>query len=1074
MAAAPAPRRRPRKKKDKGQTFESIKRAVDALGVELEQVAASSTDFDLRRAVGKMVAASAPNRRPLGAPGGPRVLGADEARAWMRRFLRLSLSAAGVAAVLGLLPDSVVSGAGRLFEDGPRRVDAALVVALFNTLGEVQRERVARRRGGAEPRPRPASAPGGRGRPRPASAPAARPAAWRTTNLRRLSNLHRGIHAVPVETRRDADIRRELADAKRSLERLARDARAAAPSPYAAHGAAMGKLLAAALHHEPGCLEAFPPGPLGPAAFDHLARRFLDVDGLRASPRALRRRRRARRRAPSAVALVDDVAALCEELAGAAAAGDAGAADRLRRLERSSRPRRTRSSGSADLAGAHADRAKASVLGRLGAAAAKKELKELEAVQDRCRRMQAAMLGNETSKTGATYARKSAYAARTPLARAKRKAAKLTGFDARIQGSIVATIAAQTIQRAGRKFLFRRLRAQMQRAQDEWYRLLEAKARKALARAMRAYKARRDHAKRVGSLQGKMEARARAVIGRCILRKVREDRKRRSADLEAALAAEAAAPPARQLSDDEAAIHVQARFRAIDTRARAAKDLRVADAKWGTSDPVCYVSFRGVRHCSRERPGAVLLRSRRGSATGGSYAPKGCAPPEGSFQKTLDDYKLVEQRNVNSQHKHNEQTQAYLEQIRGKKQDEGERSEEMDRRRELVRKHTLFSAHLDRALKFKMIEENQPFWMPPIVRSRDFDKFVAYPPKFQCFSHKTRAIEKTLHPCWNDACFVAGVDPESLLAFTVVDVDQGDNHDDFLGQVTVPMKVLRHADSLAVLAAEQLRRDRKAQGLDARGVRLKRKRQSLTMLMHVDRDMGRDVHGMIKVDAHLRGALLVHDAYKTLGKQTVPVVEPGAAKQVHLDDIHVPPTGHVWYRVWAAPRTTSVCGFVEMRCLRRSLITFWKPAWACLAFGRLRVYDHRGEAEPKLEIDMDHVDLVEAHKDHDEGDSFVLQVAGAGLHHFRVADIGHPIRSLQFSNWVRRLRRAAPRIPTNEFVASEASFAEYLGHAVKDPVTRPRRSQIREIQKRHDAEADAYREHRASVAAMRDAPFNED
>ena len=44
----------------------------------------------------------------------------------------------------------------------------------------------------------------------------------------------------------------------------------------------------------------------------------------------------------------------------------------------------------------------------------------------------------------------------------------------------------------------------------------------------------------------------------------------------------------------------------------------------------------------------------------------------------------MEQRNVNSQHKHNEQTQAYLEQIRGRKQDEGERSEEMDRRRELA------------------------------------------------------------------------------------------------------------------------------------------------------------------------------------------------------------------------------------------------------------------------------------------------------------------------------------------------------------------------------------------------------
>ena len=245
--------------------------------------------------------------------------------------------------------------------------------------------------------------------------------------------------------------------------------------------------------------------------------------------------------------------------------------------------------------------------------------------------------------------------------------------------------------------------------------------------------------------------------------------------------------------------------------------------------------------------------------------------------------------------------------------------------------------------------------------------------------------------------------------------------------------------------------------------------RSLTVLMHVDRGV-HDLGAMTKLEASLKGALLVEDTYKSLGKQTVPVVEPGAVSQANFDDIHVPPSGHVWYRVWAAPRTTSVCSHLEMRCLRRSLITFWRPVWAVLAFDRLRVYDHRGDKDPKLDVDVHHIDIVEVHKDVDEGDTFSLHVAGGNLHHFRVADIGHPIRTNLYSNWVRRLRRAAPRIPTNEFVASEASFAEYLGQPVADPVTRPRRSQIRAQQKIHDAEADEFHQRRVSLAALRNIP----
>ena len=94
MAAGGGPARR-KKKKDRGaKTLDGIKDSVRALEIELGKVSGSHTEFDLRRAVGKMVAASAPRVHGVElSPEGGRCLASVEVRSWARRFLRLSLSA---------------------------------------------------------------------------------------------------------------------------------------------------------------------------------------------------------------------------------------------------------------------------------------------------------------------------------------------------------------------------------------------------------------------------------------------------------------------------------------------------------------------------------------------------------------------------------------------------------------------------------------------------------------------------------------------------------------------------------------------------------------------------------------------------------------------------------------------------------------------------------------------------------------------------------------------------------------------------------------------------------------------
>ena len=82
-----------------------------------------------------------------------------------------------------------------------------------------------------------------------------------------------------------------------------------------------------------------------------------------------------------------------------------------------------------------------------------------------------------------------------------------------------------------------------------------------------------------------------------------------------------------------------------------------------------------------------------------------------------------------------------------------------------------------------------PFWMPSIVRARDWGKFAAYPSRYPLFRAKTKVIAKTLDPTWNAQFDVHGVNPDSTVTFTVADVDDptspqsADDRDDFLGQV---------------------------------------------------------------------------------------------------------------------------------------------------------------------------------------------------------------------------------------------------------------------------------------------------
>ena len=439
-----------------------------------------------------------------------------------------------------------------------------------------------------------------------------------------------------------------------------------------------------------------------------------------------------------------------------------------------------------------------------------------------------------------------------------------------------------------------------------------------LARAARTWAAKARMRKRYLRVQAQLFDQSRSIIERLILRKVRKMRALKAGLTGAAYAmAVGSIFDKEPLSEEEAAVRLQKRFRAIDARARSmtlqhareatrcirvevvkARGLRVADARrlnqadhhtfiGGAADPRCYVSAQ--------------LGNR------GGFGPSNAGAPEEAKERIERQYDILLKRHqaLDEQHTRDDgvEKRKYLDAL-----DKLKESGEEKKREALASRAANLSSVMDKACLLKMRRNTMPFWMPSIVRARDWGKFAAYPSRYPLFRAKTKVIQKTLDPTWNAQFDVHGVDPDSTVTFTVADVDDptspqsADDRDDFLGQVTVQLNALRHADFLAQMTYEAERRAKLKAKSGRRPSKTKQRLQS-------------------------DGALLVMDARARLGPNLVPVSKVVNEKVNHVafDDVHVEATGAVYYRIWAAPRARSICGHLEVKVQRGFVVSFWKP-----------------------------------------------------------------------------------------------------------------------------------------------------
>ncbi|KAH8051247.1 hypothetical protein JL722_10948 [Aureococcus anophagefferens] len=92
----------------------------------------------------------------------------------------------------------------------------------------------------------------------------------------------------------------------------------------------------------------------------------------------------------------------------------------------------------------------------------------------------------------------------------------------------------------------------------------------------------------------------------------------------------------------------------------------------------------------------------------------------------------------------------------------------------------------------------------------------------------------------------------------------------------------------------------------------------------------------------------------------------------------------------------------------------WKPSWVVLAFGVLRVYNARGEVEPRFEINCEHIIGVGYDV---EDDTINVKVVGDKDYSFRIIVNEHKEndedRGFIRRTWLRKLRRVCPKIVTN-------------------------------------------------------------
>ena len=268
----------------------------------------------------------------------------------------------------------------------------------------------------------------------------------------------------------------------------------------------------------------------------------------------------------------------------------------------------------------------------------------------------------------------------------------------------------------------------MARAQHEWKRWMEQRAHRMLARAARTWAAKARMRKRYLRVQAQIFDQSKGIIERLILRKVRKMRAIKAGLTGAAYAmAVGSIFDKDPLSEEDAAIRLQKRFRAIDARARSntlqhareatrcirvevvkARGLRVADARrlnqadhhtfiGGAADPRCYVSAQ--------------LGNR------GGFGPSNAGAPEEAKERIERQYDILLKRHqaLDEQHVRDDgvEKRKYLDAL-----DKLKESGEEKKREALASRAANLSSVMDKACLLKMRRNTMPFWMPSIVRAR--------------------------------------------------------------------------------------------------------------------------------------------------------------------------------------------------------------------------------------------------------------------------------------------------------------------------------------------------------------------
>jgi hypothetical protein len=301
----------------------------------------------------------------------------------------------------------------------------------------------------------------------------------------------------------------------------------------------------------------------------------------------------------------------------------------------------------------------------------------------------------------------------------------------------------------------------------------------------------------------------------------------------------------------------------------------------------------------------------------------------------------------------------------------------------------------------------------------------------QIATHVSATVHRSLNPAFEEEFLVPGASPNSVLVFTLCDENaKGTTLPDFLGQAVLRLDTgagrgpyaspLREWGShkFSMKLGPQLVTD----------VRIDRQRPPLRLASlendHVMTSSSSDGGGgRGSDDNHL---------YNTAGSMSLVSAAHAAS-----------PWGTLEMTLRMLDRTVSMCGPVNRR-VQRVLTTYtWKPAWGVLADGILSFYDSRGDCEPRARIDLAYVLSVDFEEGEHAGDAIVVHVSGEPAAAFQVPPdydaneksdataaerAAVPSAAPERREWLRKLRRAAKLIPTNEFSPAEVPHSHYLAY----------------------------------------------